>query len=125
MTRGSRTTIVNRPFEPPVAGLPIPGRLPVVVGLGLKAVPFARMPNRLVGLIAFVLSGLSCVHTAAAQDSGSGSISGYVLDSSGSSVSGAVVRAENVAEHLSRVTVSDARGYYVLPALTVTTYSVS
>jgi hypothetical protein len=86
---------------------------------------FTRRAHRFLGLVLLIFFGASRVHTAQAQDSGSASISGYVLDSAGFGVGGAIVRAEDSTRRLPRLAVSDAAGYYILPALSVTTYTVS
>ncbi|WP_353068454.1 carboxypeptidase-like regulatory domain-containing protein [Tunturibacter empetritectus] len=53
-----------------------------------------------------------------------GSFSGNVLDKSGSSISGATVKATSQATGLSRDTKTDSAGHYLIPLLPVDTYTV-
>lgn len=78
--------------------------------------------NRLVSgwalLAAFaVLAGLLCVPSVALAQMTRGGVNGTVRDASGAVVPGATVTVVNVATNQPRDTVTDAEGFYRLPAL--------
>src|SRR5918996_1104191 len=54
-----------------------------------------------------------------------GQITGFVKDTTGAVIPGATVTATHTQTNLPRVAVTDAQGYYVLPALPPGIYDVS
>src|SRR5207245_7501566 len=54
-----------------------------------------------------------------------GAISGVIVDSSGATVPGAVIEAQNAGTNLSRRTETNARGEYTIPALQPGLYNLT
>src|SRR5579859_5494365 len=71
--------------------------------------------------LVFALLGLS----ASAFAQGLGSIVGTVTDPSGAVLAGAKITAIEIGTGISRTTTADAQGYFVLPAVKPTRYTVS
>src|SRR4029077_1664419 len=69
-------------------------------------------------LLSFVLSGV-------AQAQALGSIVGTVTDQQGAGVPSATVKATEVDTNLSRSTTTNADGYFVLPSLRPTQYTIN
>ncbi len=72
------------------------------------------------GAVAVVLFGSVAVWAAI-----TGSISGIVTDPSGAVVPGVTITATSVSTNVKSVVVTDAKGFYNLPALSVDTYDVT
>lgn len=67
---------------------------------------------------------LPLAFSAMGQTAGTGTIAGTLTDSSGARLAGAKVTVTESSTHLSRSTISNAEGLYVLPALRSGTYEV-
>src|SRR5438093_11954017 len=72
-----------------------------------------------------IVVALACLLTAAAFGQSVGTISGTVLDTSGAVVPGVAVTAKNQGTGVTRNSLTDAAGRYVLPLLPIGTYTVS
>lgn len=69
---------------------------------------------------------MCCLGSAAfAQSTGTATIAGSIQDASGAIVPGASVVATHLATGITRDTVTNERGYYVLPALPIGKYDWS
>src|ERR671922_847293 len=75
------------------------------------------------GLVSLLI--VVCTAAPAFAQSDRGQIAGFVKDQSGGVIPGATVTAINTQTRLERVSVTDANGYYVLPALPPGIYDVS
>lgn len=73
--------------------------------------------------LAFILTGVYQPLTLQAQTN-TAALKGTISDASGAGIPGATVSLESVARKLSRQTVTDATGTYVLPALEPDTYKL-
>lgn len=75
-------------------------------------------------VIAIISSFLFCGSNAAWGDI-TGSISGIVTDPSGAVIPGATVVATALSTNVQRTTVTDAKGFYAFPSLSVNQYTVT
>ena len=82
------------------------------------------MNRVLARLLLLALAGFLAFPPLAAAQITRGAISGTVRDASGAVVPGATVTVTNVATNISRSAVSDAQGFYRVPALEPGTYTV-
>ena len=82
------------------------------------------MNRVLARLVGFAAAGLLAFPLGAAAQMTRGAISGTVRDAQGAVVPGATVTVTNVATNSTRSTVSDAQGFYRVPALEPGTYNV-
>jgi hypothetical protein len=82
------------------------------------------MNRVLARLLLLAMAGIVAFPPLAAAQMTRSALSGTVRDATGAVVPGATVTATNVATNISRTAVSDAQGFYRIPALEPGTYNV-